>query len=258
MPLPVHVRALARAVSRQVVRPAQASALALLGLLLVACGAEDDAPAQLALDGGAWVSSDATASTEGRDDGGDAGEDTPVARVDASTPAGPEPGLLAGFTAEHNAARARALTTTPLPALRWSDELAAVAQTYAEALAASCSDTLVHSSSEQRRGWGENLASFTITGGKGSEPNGTAHDTVALWESELSCYTFGPFAPGVNATCSEACRAHGGCGHLTQMLWRSTERVGCGVSECREGRTRKSYWVCNYDPPGNFPGQLPY
>jgi pathogenesis-related protein 1 len=171
---------------------------------------------------------------------------------------GPEPGLLAGITAEHNAARARAATSMPLPTLSWSPEIAVVAQAYAKKLADGCANELSHSSPSERHDWGENLAAFSITGGKGDEPNGSARDTVLLWESEVECYTFGPFQSGVNATCSEACRAYGGCGHLTQMLWRNTQRVGCGQAECSEGKTRKSYWVCNYDPPGNYTGELPY
>jgi len=173
-------------------------------------------------------------------------------------PAGPEPGLLAGITAEHNAARARLVSATPLPPLSWSPEIAQVAQAYADKLAAGCANGLSHSEPAERHDWGENLAAFAITGGKGDEPNGTAKQTVLLWESELDCYTFGPFQSGVNDTCSAACKDYGGCGHLTQLLWRNTQRVGCGEAECSEGKTRKSYWVCNYDPPGNYTGELPY
>jgi pathogenesis-related protein 1 len=195
----------------------------------------------------------------------DAGASEDAAPVDGSSlvdarpePLGPEPGVLAGITAEHNAARARAATSTPLPTLSWSPEIAAVAQGYANQLAKGCANMLSHSSPSERHEWGENLAAFAITGGKGDEPNGSARDTVLLWESEAECYSFGPFQSGVNATCNEACRAYGGCGHLTQMLWRTTQRIGCGQAECAEGNTRKSYWVCNYDPPGNYTGQLPY
>lgn len=188
----------------------------------------------------------------------DAGRDT---AMDAFVPAGPpgaEVGRLAGFTAAHNAARARVGATPALEPFTWSEEIAIVAQGYAEKLAAGCLDTLEHSTREERHFWGENLASYKIEGGTGREENGNALITVELWESEINCYTYGPFQPGVNDSCTAACSAYGGCGHYTQMVWRDTKRVGCGVADCVQGRTRKSYWVCNYDPPGNYINELPY
>lgn len=179
------------------------------------------------------------------------------AAVMASEP-GAEVGRLAGFTAAHNAARARAPASPALPALSWSREVALVAQAYADKLAASCLDSLMHSEPETRNEWGENLASYGIMGGTGREPNGSAEGTVELWASELACYTFGPFESGTNATCTDACSRYGGCGHYTQLVWRETTHVGCGVADCAEGKWRKSYWVCNYDPTGNYRGELPY
>ncbi|MET0287090.1 MAG: CAP domain-containing protein [Polyangiales bacterium] len=169
---------------------------------------------------------------------------------------GAEVGRLAGFTAAHNRARAKVSSEPPLAPLAWSNEIALVAQAYAEQLASTCLDTLTHSNA--RNGWGENLASFGVQGGTGLEPNGSAAGTVELWESELACYTFGPFQSGTNATCSAACERFGGCGHYTQLVWRSTQRVGCGVASCTAGGWRRSYWVCNYDPAGNYNGQEPY
>ena len=189
--------------------------------------------------------------------------DVSVPRDSASPPAmeaggggsNPEPDRLAGITAAHNAVRAGVDTDMPLPPLEWGADIHAVAQAYAEKLAASCSNTLVHSTSQERNGWGENLA---MVGGFGSAPAGSAQQAVDLWESEIECYTFGAFQSGVNATCSSACSRYGGCGHYTQVVWRKTRRVGCGVAECMSGSSKRSYWVCNYDPPGNFIGQLPY
>jgi pathogenesis-related protein 1 len=263
------VRSLARVAPR-------ALALALLtGWLGVACAPDDsprqdpagspvqlDASAEPATDADGAVASERDALPAPREASAEAGG---PGVADAGSPesvdaggVGPEPGRLAGITREHNVARERAITSTPLAPLTWSVEIAAVAQSYADKLAAGCANGLVHSTPKERNDWGENLAAFSITGGKGNEPNGTPRATVELWESELACYTFGPFQSGVNATCTEACKMYGGCGHLTQLLWRKTQRVGCGVADCTEGKTRKSYWVCNYDPAGNVTGQLPY
>jgi hypothetical protein len=40
-------------------------------------------------------------------------------------------------------------------------------------------------------------------------------------------------------------------GHFTQVVWRQTTQLGCGVSTCRG----MDIWVCEYDPPGNVQGQ---
>jgi hypothetical protein len=204
-------------------------------------------------DAGGQAGADAGAQP-GMIDGGPA-RDAGPAPADAGSGANPEPGRLAGITAAHNAVRARVMTDTPLPPLEWGADIAEVAQAYAEKLATSCSSTLVHSSSQERHGWGENLAEM---GGFGSAPAGSAQQAVDLWESEQSCYTYGAFQAGVNATCTSQCSQYGGCGHYTQLVWRKTKRVGCGVADCMQGSTRRSYWVCNYDPPGNYIGQLPY
>lgn len=47
-------------------------------------------------------------------------------------------------------------------------------------------------------------------------------------------------------------------GHLTQVVWKSTEKVGCHTAKCGPGTTSATYqmpsWytVCNYDPPGKL------
>jgi hypothetical protein len=112
---------------------------------------------------------------------------------------------------------------------------------------------LVHSTPQERNGWGENLA---LIGGRGAA--GSPEQVVGLWESEVGCYTYGRFQAGINATCTSECADYGGCGHYTQVVWRDTMQVGCGVANCTTGGTTRSYWVCNYDPPGNYLGQYHY
>lgn len=151
-----------------------------------------------------------------------------------------EPAPLTGITAAHNAARARVDADPALPPLEWSSELAAQAQAWAEHIAAECA--LEHSGDA----YGENIAFF---GGS----DGTPEEVVAMWESEERCYRFGPFMRGDR--CTHACDASGGCGHYTQIAWRGTERVGCGVARCDEERV---LWVCKYDPAGNIVGEEPW
>lgn len=41
-------------------------------------------------------------------------------------------------------------------------------------------------------------------------------------------------------------------GHYTQCLWKSTKYLGCGYTDCPNGR----FVVCNYKKPGNVQGQF--
>lgn len=172
--------------------------------------------------------------------GDDGGRGTPPGSDSGTPPVTGETGMLVGITEAHN--RVRASTGGGLPALVWDNDLAAVAQAWSEGLAADgCG--LMHSSGT---GLGENLAWFGGT-------TGTAQAVVDGWSGEVSCYTFGAFMRGDMCV---GCDRSGGCGHYTQVVWRDTERLGCGVALCPGGTA--AVWTCNYDPPGNFVGQEPY
>jgi len=49
-------------------------------------------------------------------------------------------------------------------------------------------------------------------------------------------------------------RCKGMCGHYTQIVWRDTKELGCGVARGGD----REIWVCDYSPPGNYQGRLPY
>ncbi|MBI5529356.1 MAG: Fis family transcriptional regulator [Deltaproteobacteria bacterium] len=171
------------------------------------------------------------------------GEDGGTA-ADGGAPSGSETGRMVGMTEAHNRHRRAAETDTPIPDLVWAEEIAAVAQAYSEKLAAEGCD-LVHSSGD----YGENLywqSGLTVT----------PADVVKSWHDEIECYTHGTFMEGDN--CDEACVAamnSSGCGHYTQVVWRDTHRLGCGMAACDSGA---EIWTCNYDPPGNYVGELPF
>lgn len=139
----------------------------------------------------------------------------------------------APFVAAHNAVRAAASPAPdpPLPALVWDDALASVAQSWAERC------VFEHSGNA----YGENIAFFS---GDASTPQ----DVVDGWASEAADYDYA----------ANACAAGAQCGHYTQIVWRDTERVGCGAASCRMLNSEGLFWVCNYDPPGNFVGERPY
>jgi hypothetical protein len=83
--------------------------------------------------------------------------------------------------------------------------------------------------------YGENL--FGIRGA-----SATPDQVVGNWASESGDYDYA----------ANSC--HRVCGHYTQIVWRDSKLVGCGVARAR-GR---EVWVCEYDPPGNWVGQRPY
>jgi len=130
--------------------------------------------------------------------------------------------MLAG----HNETRAR----VGAPPLTWSRELAAVAQDWANTLMAR--DQFNHRPGTP---FGENL--FEVRGGSASPA-----EVVGRWSAQARNYDH------------KSNRCRGVCGHYTQVVWRATRRVGCGVAR-EPGR---EVWVCNYDPPGNVAGETPY
>ncbi|XP_055510560.1 peptidase inhibitor 16-like isoform X4 [Leucoraja erinacea] len=58
------------------------------------------------------------------------------------------------------------------------------------------------------------------------------------------------------------CTAGKMCGHYTQVVWATTEKVGCNVNFCDKlhGLDNKNLTilVCNYSPPGNVVGVKPF
>lgn len=164
-----------------------------------------------------------------------------VATGGAPDPGAGETGRMVGMTAAHNEVRSQVVTSTPIPNLTWSITIADVAQAYANQLASSGCN-LVHSGNPS---YGENLAWFA---GQAA----TAADVVSAWAQEGTCYTYGLFETTDSCTC-----VNSGCGHYTQVVWRTTTEVGCGVAVC-PGQTYQEIWVCNYSPPGNYVGYAPY
>jgi pathogenesis-related protein 1 len=143
------------------------------------------------------------------------------------------PGEVQQALAAHNRARAEAGATP----LMWSKDLAVYAQEWADHLA-STSRRMEHRphSGKWKQEYGENL--FMGTAGYYG-----FSDAVALWHKEESAY----HGQAIDIATINA------YGHYTQVVWKSTRRVGCAKVEC-EGNV---IMVCNYDPPGNIVGQKP-
>jgi hypothetical protein len=191
------------------------------------------------------------ADAEGFDDGATA--------ADASNGGAPEIGRLQGITAAHNAVRAMVATTPAIPPLTWSSILAAYAQQWATELASNpttCAQPQHRPASELlANDYGENLAAYL---GEASTVS-TAQMAVDGWAAEEACWTYGTIqgTEVCNMTCT-ASLSSDGCGHYTQIVWRKTLELGCGVATCKNGQRTEDIWICNYSPAGNIDGKAPY
>lgn len=130
----------------------------------------------------------------------------------------------AGLRQEALAAHNRFRVQHCVPPLAWSSRLANTAQDWANRC------EFVHSTN----GLGENLAIGTT----GAFPPAAQ---VRSWYDEINDYDF---ANGQSRTGQAV-------GHFTQVVWRNTTQVGCGVATCQG----QDLLVCNYSPAGNFRGQ---
>jgi hypothetical protein len=141
------------------------------------------------------------------------------------------------FVAAHNTAR-RSASPSPMPALvdvMWDASTAA----FAKAGADRCQ--FQHRMQNQ---YGENLAASTN--------QRTPTDVVRSWDNERADYTYA----------SNACAPGKQCGHYTQLVWRTSLKIGCATTRCTTnspfGNGTWFLTACNYSPPGNFNGQRPY
>ncbi|XP_019167789.1 PREDICTED: cysteine-rich secretory protein LCCL domain-containing 2-like isoform X2 [Ipomoea nil] len=57
---------------------------------------------------------------------------------------------------------------------------------------------------------------------------------------------------------SNSCVAEEECRHYTQMVWHSSDRLGCAAVQILSETTWRVTLLCLYDPPGNAAGQYPY
>jgi glioma pathogenesis-related protein 2 len=111
--------------------------------------------------------------------------------------------------------------------LRWSDELAAYAQDYANRGNFAHDTQLLHSLQQ-----GENLATDYTDGAAGA--------TDRMY-NEVHEYDYNN--PGFSTA----------TGHFTQIVWRDTTHLGIGRGRTRDGAT---LYVFRFSPAGNVQGQF--
>ena len=139
---------------------------------------------------------------------------------------------MSGMTEAHNVIRrAHGIEAD----LVWDEELAEVSLEWLQHLE-------INNDCRMEHNWdsplGENLMWATYYMDAESVVNG--------WASEEAFYDYE----------SNSCQPGEMCGHYTQIVWESTERVGCAMITCKDDT--EHMWMCNYDPPGNIVGSKPY
>jgi hypothetical protein len=128
--------------------------------------------------------------------------------------------------------------------VRWSPALATFAQKWADELASTGKLQHRPREGEWKQQYGENIA-----WGKGvayGALRGAEH-----WYNEIEYYAPGTSIPRDRDGFKGA--------HYTQMVWKDTTEIGAGQAIIRIGD--KKGWVvvvCNYNPPGNIAGEMPY
>lgn len=120
----------------------------------------------------------------------------------------------------------------------WDEELARIAQRHADQCkfahdCSSCRKT-------ERFGVGQNLYIYKQT------LKAPANDWVAAvtdWYDEVALFRNKDVQPFAFSTAT---------GHYTQVVWSTTDKVGCGATSYRDGQWYATLYTCNYGPNGNF------
>jgi hypothetical protein len=159
-----------------------------------------------------------------------------LAAAGASSPTAAQASFAAQFPARILAAHNVERTRAGVPPLAWDNALGTAAAGYASQMA--MTGRFAHSDRSLRPGTGENLWMGTH-GAFGIEA------MVGSWASEKRFFVPGTF-PGVSRTGNWE-----DVGHYTQMIWPTTQRVGCALASTG----RIDYLVCRYAYKGNVDGR---
>ena len=139
--------------------------------------------------------------------------------------------------AAHNQERIRAA----IPPLRWDDRLARSAERWGRHLAKLGDLEHYPDDPADPDPEGENLW-------LGTKGYFTPEQMVGRWIEEKR-----DFKPGIFPANSRTGRLED-VGHYTQLMWRSTERVGCAITQNAD----YDFLVCRYLEGGNVIGERPF
>jgi len=152
-----------------------------------------------------------------------------AARISAQSSITLDTAIQRSILIEHNKER----KLLNIPNLTWNEEIASYAEEWALQLAEE--DNSIHHRSGDN--YGENISWIS------SMPDDIS-EGVAMWNEEKVYFKYKPIGNDWAKS-----------GHYTQVIWKNTTQVGCG---CAVSQSGAFFFVCNYDPPGNYIGQKPY
>ncbi len=122
--------------------------------------------------------------------------------------------------------------------LELSDSLNKSAQEWAEHIASTGKSQ--HSATDD----GENIAMSATTNEPSKDGVAIAQDAISRWYNEERNYNYATQ------------KSTGGLiGHFTQIVWKDTTKVGCGVAQGRSNGFNRTFVVCQYSPAGNVVGR---
>ncbi|RYP41959.1 hypothetical protein DL767_000590 [Monosporascus sp. MG133] len=136
------------------------------------------------------------------------------------------------------------------PEVEWDSEIAG----YASNTAATC--FFAHDMDQGNGNYGQNIAMWATS--SGAEELGAAGAikmaTTDMWYNG----EFDKYLPSYYGQETPDMSNFEAWGHLTQLVWKSSTKLGCAVQFCPRGSMSSDmdawYMVCNYSPPGNVGG----
>lgn len=120
------------------------------------------------------------------------------------------------------------------PALEWDATVAASAQAWADR------GVYEHSTGGP---YGENLA--------WGYPSRSGTASTKAWYNEVQ-FT----RNGLASSFTDSTNPSEAIGHYTALVWNSTTKLGCGKGKATVSSKSGDYWVCQYNPPGNYQGRF--
>lgn len=131
-----------------------------------------------------------------------------------------------------------------VPNLVWDSEVAANAQAWAD------KGLFDHSPENQRVINGSQCGESLYWG----EPVAVGSDAVGVWYSEIESTS--PYGLAKSILDTKDSVKHRQVGHYTQVVWKSTTKVGCGKGRAAIQSKSGDLWVCQYCSSGNVVGQF--
>jgi len=128
-----------------------------------------------------------------------------------------------------------------VPLFEWDTDIEARAQSWAD------NGVYAHSTSDFREQQGEYCGENIAWG----YPSRSGFDSTQAWYNEIVDTEGGlgltdtMYGPGGEAL-----------GHYTQIVWKGSTRLGCGVGRATTQNLEGDFWVCQYCKGGNYQGQF--